>query len=324
MQGPDGSAPQSGRPQGGREENAPDRNTRQRPEPSGAPGRMPGTNPFDTGPARSGENAANDRSSTQDSGESGTYSQAEQNVKMGIDMLKEGKYDQALQNFQEAEKADPKEPNAYFYEGIVYRQLGKYDEAIDAFTIAASLTTDDLEALAETYLRRGIVWFYKGEYGIAWDDFDEAAFNCADNDPRPDLWKGLARAKQNRWLQAVNSFAESLAHNDHFAPAYVNRGWRIWHSTSPKKRSRILNRPSAKSRATPPAMPNEPWPLSGSAGVARRLIRTVRPPGSIQAKPKRIRTCQGAKRATIHRLDKIKQKQTSSIPTSSKRSKTAG
>ena len=235
MQGPDGAAPQSGRPQGGREENAPDRNTRQRPEPSGAPGRMPGTNPFDTGPARSGENAANDRSSTQDSGESGTYSQAEQNVKMGIDMLKEGKYDQALQNFQEAEKADPKDPNAYFYEGIVYRQLGKYDEAIDAFSIAASLTTDDLEALAETYLRRGIVWFYKGEYGIAWDDFDEAAFNCADNDPRPDLWKGLARAKQNRWLQAVNSFAESLAHNDHFAPAYVNRGLAYLALNEPKK-----------------------------------------------------------------------------------------
>jgi tetratricopeptide (TPR) repeat protein len=154
---------------------------------------------------------------------------------MGIDVLKEGKYDQALQNFQEAEKADPKDPNAYFYEGIVYRQLGKYDAAIDAFSIAASLTTDDLEALAETYLRRGIVWFYKGEYGIAWDDFDEAAFNCADNDPRPDLWKGLARAKQNRWLQAVNSFAESLAHNDHFAPAYVNRGLAYLALNEPKK-----------------------------------------------------------------------------------------
>ena len=208
--------------------------TRERPAPSG---RMPGTNPFDMGPAKPdhGDMPGANPSDNSDTQSSGTYGAAEQNVKTGIDLLKAGKYDEALQNFEEAQKVDPKEPTSYFYEGIVYRQLGRYDEAIDSFSIAASLTTDDLEALAETYLRRGIVWFYKGEYGIAWDDFDEAAITCDHADPRPDLWKGLAKAKQNRWLEAVDSFADSLAHNEHYAPAYLNRGLAYLQLDQPKK-----------------------------------------------------------------------------------------
>jgi tetratricopeptide (TPR) repeat protein len=236
LQGPDGAAPRGGRAQAPPEGNARESTIRERPAPSGAQqGRMPGLNPFETGPEKTDQNGSTERSTT-DSGESsGTYSAAEQNVRTGIDLLKAGKYEEALKSFEEGQKADPKEPTSYFYEGIVYRQLSRYDDAIDAFTIAASLTTDDLEALAETYLRRGIVWFYKGEYGIAWGDFDEAAFNCADTDPRPELWKGLAKAKQGRWLEAVNSFAASLAHNDHYAPAYVNRGLAYLALNEPKK-----------------------------------------------------------------------------------------
>jgi tetratricopeptide (TPR) repeat protein len=237
LQGPDGAMPQGGVPQtaprGAERENQ----MRER-NPSGAQsGRMPGMNPFDAGPGKPDHVETPDMAApgNDNAQPSATYSEAEEAVNAGRELLKTGKYEEAMQRFAEAQKLDPKEPTPYFYQGIVYRQLGRFDDAIDSFSIAASLTTDDLENLAETYLRRGIVWFYKGEYGIAWDDFDEAATNCADNDPRPDLWKGLAKAKQNRWLEAVNSFADSLARNDHFAPAYLNRGLAYMMLNEPKK-----------------------------------------------------------------------------------------
>ncbi|HEY2882706.1 MAG TPA: tetratricopeptide repeat protein [Pirellulales bacterium] len=230
LQGPDGAVPvPRGAPQGA----AP-----QRAAPAEGPsGRMPAPNPFDsnTAPKSNNTDQTETPSEGNESRSSATYSPAEQNVNTGKELLKSGNYKEALQSFEEAQKIDPKEPTSYFYQGIVYRQLGRLDDAIDAFSTAADLTTDDLEALAETYLRRGIVWFYKGEYGIAWDDFDEAAINCADNDPRPDLWKGLAMARQNKWLDAVNSYADALHRNDHFGPAYTNRGLAYLMLNEPKK-----------------------------------------------------------------------------------------
>jgi tetratricopeptide (TPR) repeat protein len=153
-----------------------------------------------------------------------TYTPAQQAVNAGRELLQKEKYEEALGHFDEALKIDPNEGAAYFYKGVAYRMMNRLDDAIDAFTSSIDLTTDDLDAQAENYIRRGIVWFYKGEYGIAWQDFDDALPFARENDPRPDFWKGVTLARQHRFLEAANSYAVALEHDDHYVPAFVNLG----------------------------------------------------------------------------------------------------
>ena len=201
--------------------------------PSGPQGRMPGPNPFatDSGSVPSGTptqpsatEAAPDTSGGQES------SAAEEEMKAGVEFLNQGKFADALPHFQEAAKLAPKDTAPYLFLGVTNRFMNRYDDAIDAFTRQIELDNFD----AEGYLRRGIVWFYKGEYGIAWADFDEASILLFD-DPQPELWKGLARARQGRWLDAVNSYAVALQHNDKFAPAWVNLGLAYLELNQPNK-----------------------------------------------------------------------------------------
>jgi Flp pilus assembly protein TadD len=237
-------------------------------------GRMPGPNPFDTPPTQpqpeaaqgdknapektppatpsaeqpskegtpstpsgdhsttetpSGEKSATDQSSDQ------TYTPAQQEVRRGIELIQKEKYEDALPHFEEASKIDPSEGAAYFYKGVAQRMLNRYDDAINSFTKAIDLTTDDLDAQAENYLRRGIVWFNKGEYGVAWQDFDDAAVFAGPNDPRPDFWKGLSQARLDKPLDAANSFAVAIEHDDHFGPAFVNLGLIYLKLDEPKK-----------------------------------------------------------------------------------------
>jgi tetratricopeptide (TPR) repeat protein len=164
-----------------------------------------------------------------------TYTPAQQAVRAGIALIQKEKYDDAIGHFDEALKIDPTEGAAFFYKGVALRMLNRLDDAIEAFTASIALTTDDLDAQAENYLRRGIVWFYKGEYGIAWQDFDDATMFAKAEDPRPDFWKGLAFARQSRWLDASNAYADAIEHDDHFGPAFVNLGLTYLALDEPKK-----------------------------------------------------------------------------------------
>jgi Flp pilus assembly protein TadD len=199
--------------------------------PSGGP---PGpANPFAEGAAQTPPSfgAPGTTEPTPDEGPAPETSVAEQEMAAGVKLLNEGKFEEAVEHFKAASKLTAPEDGApYLFAGIAYRFMNRYDDAIDAFT--AALQRDQFDA--EAYLRRGIVWFYKGEYGIAWADFDEAAIILYD-DPQPELWKGLSRARQGRWLEAINAYAVALEYNDKFAPAWVNLGLGYLELNQPNK-----------------------------------------------------------------------------------------
>ncbi len=127
-----------------------------------------------------------------------TYTPAQQEINAARDLIAQGKYEDAIQRAEAAIKLKPEDKDlavAYFYLGVANRMLQHYDAAIDAFTTSLRLNPDD----PETFLRRGIVWFYKGEYGVAWSDFDEASAIIYD-DPRPNFGKAFAwPGKENGW-----------------------------------------------------------------------------------------------------------------------------
>jgi tetratricopeptide (TPR) repeat protein len=106
--------------------------------------------------------------------------------------------------------------------GVAYRMTGRYDDAIDALTVAArnALPAEDESA---AYLRRGIVWYYKGEPRVAVLDFEHAA-SASNNDPRPEFWKGLVLAKQGKYRQAITAYSSALRLYGGYTMARNNRG----------------------------------------------------------------------------------------------------
>jgi tetratricopeptide (TPR) repeat protein len=146
-------------------------------------------------------------------------------IKAGFELMQQKKFDDAIEKFDTAIKLAPDEPLPFILKGRAERELGRFDDAIDAYTAALDLPAlPDGTDRAQTLLNRGIAWFYKGEYGIAWEDFDEGSGLLNDTEPMPVLWKGLARARQEHWLEAVNSYAKAIELNPHLALAHLNRG----------------------------------------------------------------------------------------------------
>ncbi len=106
-----------------------------------------------------------------------------------------------------------------FRRGVALRLMGRYGDAITAFTEAINLNPD----LAEAYFRRGICFYYMNEDALAVADFKHAG-NIEYLDPRTRLWEGFAYAKMGEYNEAIRSYGLALAESDRYVPAYVNRG----------------------------------------------------------------------------------------------------
>jgi tetratricopeptide (TPR) repeat protein len=130
-----------------------------------------------------------------------------------------GKLEQARAKLREAIEKDPKLPIAYLALGVVSRRLGDFEGSVDALSKGLLLDPQD----SAMSLRRGIAWFHLGLYGIALEDFEEAA-GIAYDDPRPELWRGLTLMELDRPLEAINAYASSIRRDRTFMLAYLNRG----------------------------------------------------------------------------------------------------
>ena len=80
-------------------------------------------------------------------------SDAYQFGKNGIEAAKRKQWDKAIDLFQKAIKADPKEANNYNNLGLAYKGAGKMDEAIKAFSDAIEAEPNN----SAGYVNRGVV-----------------------------------------------------------------------------------------------------------------------------------------------------------------------
>ncbi|MGC4005139.1 MAG: tetratricopeptide repeat protein [Pirellulales bacterium] len=134
-------------------------------------------------------------------------------------LLKERKFDEAEKRLKAEIEKNPDDSGAWYFLAGAYRLQDKYEDAIVAYTKCAELMPD----YGDTYLRRGISWFHKGEYGIAVFDFEQAG-SLNYFDPRPELWKGLAIASLDQHRLAISAYSTAIKYEARFVPAYVNRG----------------------------------------------------------------------------------------------------
>jgi tetratricopeptide (TPR) repeat protein len=87
----------------------------------------------------------------------------------GVAYRLNGKYDLALQDYEQAIRLNPDSANAYNNRGIIYRIKGDYDHAIADYDEAIWLKSGDFPA---AFYNRALAHADKGEYDLALPDFD--------------------------------------------------------------------------------------------------------------------------------------------------------
>jgi tetratricopeptide (TPR) repeat protein len=107
---------------------------------------------------------------------------------------------------------------AFYARGLVYRDLGKYREAIADFGPAI----DQDPTNADAYLERGNAWYALHEFDRAIEDYTQAIQR------RPD-WSWPYHNRGNAWKangdceQAIRDYTVAIARDDRYALAYRNR-----------------------------------------------------------------------------------------------------
>ncbi len=103
---------------------------------------------------------------------------AEWHLDQGNRLTGQGRYDEAIEEYNKAIEMAPEDADAYNNRGFAYVQKGELDQAIADFDKAIELDPE----LAEAYNNRGYAYYLKGEVAKAVSDFEK----CIElsNDPR--------------------------------------------------------------------------------------------------------------------------------------------
>jgi TPR repeat protein/Flp pilus assembly protein TadD len=141
----------------------------------------------------------------------------------GLDAHQAGRYEEAIEFYTLAIEAGdlPDRSLAYVHNnrGASYRNLNRYNEAIEDYDAAIRLNPD----YATAFYNRGIAYDLKGFHSLAIDDFDTAIRL------NPDLsdaytQRGLAYVRDGRYDIAIENFSEAIRLDPESDSAYFNRG----------------------------------------------------------------------------------------------------
>jgi len=91
-------------------------------------------------------------------------------IDQGIKHSQAGRYDQALQAFDQALKLKPNDPALITFKGIVYYARGQNDQAMKAFEAAIKLNPN----FGRAYYQRGMIYEKQEKYDQAVADLQKA------------------------------------------------------------------------------------------------------------------------------------------------------
>jgi len=138
--------------------------------------------------------------------EPSAQSQAIDHYNKGVDLINEGKYDEAIVEYNQAIEIDQNFTQAYFGRGLAYFREKQYDSAIASLNMAIVLAPDD----AEAYYLRGSSYYIKRQYNqaildytlaIKLDPADVQSFRYRGNAYRDQGQSGQAIADYNRVIE---------------------------------------------------------------------------------------------------------------------------
>ena len=138
---------------------------------------------------------------------------------LGIVYRNLGRYDDALAAY--AHSIEMCQSDCYIEynnRGVVYSSLGRYDDALADYNHALTLN----ENYAEAYANRGVLYRNMGRYDEAFADYDQAlslnenAINYTN--------RGVAYNYSGQYDEALADFERALELDENYAQAYLNRG----------------------------------------------------------------------------------------------------
>ena len=91
-------------------------------------------------------------------------------VDQGIENSQNGRYDQALKDFNQALKLKPKDPALFTYRGVVYYAKGQYDLAMKDFNQALEIDPK----FGRAYYQRGMIYENQEKYAQAATELKKA------------------------------------------------------------------------------------------------------------------------------------------------------
>jgi len=129
-------------------------------------------------------------------------------------------YQAALDACVSALARDDQFADAYLLQGTAQRHLLQYDEAIKSFAECIRLSGS-----GEARFRRGIVYYYQDEMGLALRDFSNVRSpRTGQRDSRALFWSGIVHMTNEDYVGAVRLFSDSINANSTYVLAYSNRG----------------------------------------------------------------------------------------------------
>ena len=136
----------------------------------------------------------------------------------GLVSYSKGLYDQAISDFTKALEINPRDAMTYYNRGLAYAVKGQVDQVISDCTNALEIDP----RIASAYNNRGVAYKSKGQYDQAISDCTKA-LEINPRDATAYNYRGIAYEKKGQYDQAISDLTEALKINPRLAEAYKNR-----------------------------------------------------------------------------------------------------
>jgi len=161
----------------------------------------------------------------------------------GNAFLGQGKYDEALQAYDNALQLDPRLADAWYDKGVVLNKQGKYDQAIAAYDEAIELNPE----FAYAWCNKGDSLQKEGNYEDAIKAYDKA-IELDPSDAYPLNNKGVVLSKQGKYEDAIEAFDQALGIDSNNEETLSNK--RTAEAALAKKQPSTVEQPAIREAPT--------------------------------------------------------------------------
>jgi tetratricopeptide (TPR) repeat protein len=140
-------------------------------------------------------------------------------IKQGVELRKQGKYEEAIQIFTEGLNANPRYVPLYMQRGYTYRMAKKVDLAISDYSQALLISPK----VPGAYLARGVAYGAKGSYSDAVKDLSQVIAMQPRSYPAY-FFRGITYYHKGQFKEAISDFNQAITLKPDDFKSYFQKG----------------------------------------------------------------------------------------------------